>query len=107
MICPSCGFRDAGRFCKHCGAPLIAEDVAKERETPQHAGVTLPPPSAEEGFKAEQLLEDGTSLEGHGHSLADAEEASAGQGNSFGLFLVMLLVVAFVVFAVKMMGGAT
>ncbi|MBM3258730.1 MAG: hypothetical protein FJY99_03165 [Candidatus Sericytochromatia bacterium] len=102
MICPSCGFKDEGRFCKHCGAPLVAEDVASHRQAPRHAGITLPPPSAEEGFKAEQMVDDGTPL---GEEIPTEPEGAHGQGNSFGLFLVMLLVVAFVAFAVKMVGG--
>ncbi|MEB3205297.1 MAG: hypothetical protein VKP57_11440 [Candidatus Sericytochromatia bacterium] len=102
MICPSCGFKDEGRFCKHCGAPLVAEDVASHRQAPRHAGITLPPPSAEEGFKAEQMVDDGTPL---GEVIPTEPEGSEGQGNSFGLFLVMLLVIAFVAFVVKMAGG--
>lgn len=103
MICPSCGFKDEGRFCKHCGAPLVAEEVANHRQAPRHAGITLPPPSAEEGFKAEQMVDDGSPLPGQD---VPAEPGGAeGQGNSFGLFLVMLLVIAFVAFAVKMAGG--
>ncbi len=94
MICPSCGFNEESKFCKHCGAPMVTENKASYLGTPQFTGITIPPPSASEGFKADDLDEVG--LEGRDFDDPDGENKESW----FGLVLIGIIVVALIAWGV-------
>lgn len=98
LKCPSCGFTDEGKFCKHCGAPLVSEATAAHVGAPAFTGVHIPPPTATEGFKAERDLEV-VGLEG------DEEGSEESWNGSFGVILIVMIVGALLVFGLKMLGG--
>ncbi len=100
MICPSCGYSDESQFCKHCGAPMVTGKKADFLGTPKFTGVTIPPATATEGFKAEDI-------EGIGNEEGMMEEGMEGEsiGNSFGIMMVVVIVVALILFAIKMSGN--
>ncbi|HBN10114.1 MAG TPA: hypothetical protein DD435_16235 [Cyanobacteria bacterium UBA8530] len=68
--------------------------------TPKFTGVTIPPATATEGFKAEDI-------EGIGNEEGMMEEGMEGEsiGNSFGIMMVVVIVVALILFAIKMSGN--
>ena len=106
MKCPSCGYEDEARFCKQCGAPMVTDQKAEYIGAPKYTGITIPPPTASEGFKAEDIDELG---------LHDDEPGMGGPGglgggggsesvsNSFGMLLIVVLIVAIAIFALKML----
>ncbi len=95
MICPSCGFSENSKFCKHCGAPMVTESKANYLGTPQFTGITIPPPSASEGFKADDLDEVGL----EGRDFDDPEHES--KDSWFGLVMVGVIVVALIAWGVS------
>ena len=95
MICPSCGFNEDSKFCKHCGAPMVSESKANFLGTPQFTGITIPPPSASEGFKADDL--DAVGLEdGDFH-----DPSSESKDSWFGVVLVGIMVVALIAWGIS------
>jgi hypothetical protein len=109
MKCPSCGFEeDAAKYCKQCGAPMISDKKAEFIGVPQYTGITISPPAASQGLKVEDIEEGMHEDDLH---LGNAELLSGGgasseSGNSFGIFLIMAIVVALVIFAFKMFAPA-
>lgn len=99
MICPSCGFSENSKFCKHCGAPMVTETKANYLGAPQFTGVTIPPPSASEGFKADDLEALGTE-EG-----SFDDPASESSNDWTGLILIGIVVVALVAWGVSRTAG--
>lgn len=88
MICPTCGFKENAKFCKHCGAVMVSEAKANYLQAPQYTGVTIPPPSAQEGFKAADI--DTVGIEGQDFG----DESAEGKDSYFGVILILVLVVA-------------
>lgn len=72
--------------------------------TPQFTGVTIPPPTATEGFKAEDIDTLGSEEEGYGDFEGEGEGGEA-MGNSFGIMLIVIIVGAIILFALKMAQG--
>jgi hypothetical protein len=104
MKCPSCGFEeDAAKYCKQCGAPMISDKKAEWLGTPQYTGITISPPTASQGLRVEDLEEVGLH-EDDPHMASGEPTGSAGSeaGNSFGVFLIMAIVVALLIFGVTM-----
>lgn len=99
MICPTCGFKENAKFCKHCGAVMVSEAKANYLQAPQYTGVTIPPPSAQEGFKAADIDEVG--LEGTDFG----DESSEGKESWFGIGLILFLVVVLVAWGVMRASG--
>lgn len=99
MICPSCGYNENAKFCKHCGAVMVSEAKANYLQTPQYTGVTIPPPSAQEGFKAADIDEIGV----EGSDFGD--ESSEGKDSWFGLILIGVLVVILVAWGIARVSG--
>lgn len=99
MICPSCGYNEDSKFCKHCGAPMVTESKANYLGTPQFTGITIPPPSASEGFKADDL--EAVGLEGR--DFDDPESES--KDSWFGVVLIGLLVVGLIAWGVSRVSG--
>lgn len=95
LTCPSCGFKEDAKFCKHCGAVMVSEVRANYLETPQFTGVTIPPPTAEQGFTADDLDEVGI----EGRDFGD-DETGEGKESWFGIGMIVLLVVVLVAWAV-------
>lgn len=100
MICPSCGFKEDAKFCKHCGAVMVTEAKANYLQAPQYTGVTIPPPSAQEGFKAEDIDELGV----EGSDFGD--EAGEGKDSWFGIGLILVLVVVLVAWGIARVSGS-
>lgn len=96
LTCPSCGYKDEAKFCKHCGAVMVSEVRANYLETPQFTGVTIPPPTAEQGFTADDLEEVGL----EGRDFGDDEHAE-GKDSYFGIGMIVLLVVVLVAWAIS------
>jgi hypothetical protein len=109
MKCPSCGFEEgAAKYCKQCGAPMISDQKADYIGVPQYTGITISPPTASQGLKVEDLEEVGLHEDDpHMASLEPMGGSSSESGNSFGIFLIMAIVVALVIFAFKMFAPAT
>lgn len=99
MTCPSCGYKEDTKFCKHCGALMVSEAKANYLQTPQYTGVTIPPPTATEGFKANDIDEVG--LEGRDFG----DESHEGKDSWFGIGLILFLVVVLVAWAAARMSG--
>lgn len=99
MICPTCGFKENAKFCKHCGAVMVSEAKANYLQAPQYTGVTIPPPSAQEGFKAADIDEVG--IEGTDFG----DESSEGKESWFGIGLILFLVVVLVAWGVMRASG--
>lgn len=95
MICPSCGYSENSKFCKHCGAPMVTESKANYLGTPQFTGITIPPPSASEGLKADDL----EALGGEERDFDDPDSES--NESWFGLVLVGIIVVALIAWGVS------
>lgn len=104
MKCPSCGFEDEGRFCKQCGSPLVSEAKANYLGTPKYTGITIPPPSASQGFTADDIEEIGLHDDDPHMASGEMSGGAESTGNSFGIFMIMILVVAILIFVVKMVG---
>lgn len=104
MKCPSCGFEEsAAKYCKQCGAPMITDKKAEYVGAPQYTGITISPPTASQGLKVEDLEELGLAEDDpHLGSSEIMGGASSETGNSFGVFLIMAIVVALLIFAVQM-----
>ena len=103
MKCPSCGYEDDAKFCKQCGAPMVSEQKAEFVGAPRYTGITIPPPTAVEGFKADDIDELGLH-EDDPHLGGNLEARGAESvGNSFGMLLIVGLIVAFAIFALKML----
>ncbi|MBM3268743.1 MAG: zinc ribbon domain-containing protein [Candidatus Sericytochromatia bacterium] len=103
MKCPSCGFEeDAAKYCKQCGAPMVSDKKAEYMGVPQYTGITISPPTASQGLKVEDIEEVGLHDEDPHLSSGEVMSSSSEAGNSFGIFLIMAIVVALVIFAFKM-----
>jgi hypothetical protein len=74
---------------------MVTETKANYLGTPQFTGITIPPPSASEGFKAEDIDEVG--LEGRDFDDPDSES----KDSWFGLVLVGIIVVALIAWGVS------
>lgn len=98
MTCPSCGYKEATKFCKHCGALMVSEAKANYLQTPQYTGVTIPPPTASEGFKAADIDEVG--LEGR-----DFGDESTEGHSWMGVGMIGILVVILIAWAVARVSG--
>jgi hypothetical protein len=98
LTCPSCGYKDTAKFCKHCGAVMVSEEKAAYMQAPQFSGVTIPPPTASEGFKADDLEEVG--LEGRDFGEEESE------GNSWmGIGLIVVLAVILIAWGISRASG--
>ncbi len=103
MKCPSCGFEEnAAKYCKQCGAPMITDKKAEYVGAPQYTGITISPPAASQGLKVEDMEELGLHEDDPHLSGGELMSASSETGNSFGVFLIMAIVVALLIFAVTM-----
>lgn len=99
MTCPSCGFKEAAKFCKHCGAVMVSEAKANYLQTPQYTGVTIPPPTASEGFKAADLDELG--LEGRDFG----DEGHESKDSWMGIGLIVVLAVILIAWGISRASG--
>ncbi|MBU6427791.1 MAG: hypothetical protein KGR26_02150 [Cyanobacteria bacterium REEB65] len=81
---------------------MVTEQKAEYVGAPKYTGITIPPPTASEGFKAEDIEELG--LHEDDNRLVGSEGADPeSMGNSFGMLLIVVLVVAIAIFALKML----
>lgn len=101
MKCPSCGYEDQAKFCKKCGAPLVSDQKADFVGAPKYTGVTIPPPTAVEGFKADDIDELGL-RETDPHLAELGPQGGESFSNTFGMLMIVVLVVAIAIFALKM-----
>jgi hypothetical protein len=99
MTCPSCGYQEDTKFCKHCGAQMVSEAKANYLQAPQYTGVTIPPPTATQGFTADDIDEVG--LEGRDFG----DDSDEGKGAWFNIGLIVVLVVVLVAWAIARMSG--
>jgi hypothetical protein len=74
---------------------MVTESKANYLGTPQFTGITIPPPSASEGFKADDL--DAVGLEGRDFDDPDSES----KDSWFGLVMVGVIVVALIAWGVS------
>jgi hypothetical protein len=107
MKCPSCGFEeDKAKYCKQCGAPMVTDKKAEYIGVPQYTGITISPPTASQGLKVEDLEE--TDLLDDPRMQGNPELGTVGGGeNSFGIFLIMAIVVALVLFGIMIFRKTT
>lgn len=102
MTCPSCGYKEDTKFCKHCGALMVSEAKANYLQTPQFTGITIPPPTATEGFKANDLDALGT----EDRDFGDDEHGEGGKDSWFGIGMVLVLVVILIAWGVARATGS-
>ena len=74
---------------------MVSESKANYLGTPQFTGITIPPPSASEGFKADDL--DAVGIEdGDFH-----DPSSESKDSWFGVVLVGIMVVALIAWGIS------
>lgn len=81
---------------------MVSEKKADYLGAPKFTGVTIPPPTATEGFKADDIESLGSEEGMEGLEGMEGEESI---GNSFGILLVIVIVGALILFAIKMGGN--
>lgn len=79
---------------------MVSEKKADYLGAPKFTGVTIPPPTATEGFKADDIESLGSE-----EGMEEGMEGEESIGNSFGILLVIVIVGALILFAIKMGGN--